>query len=105
MSCDIVKKCWRHKTHLEKHDEIDCIDLTPGIENMEEELAEIENTMAQLVPAHTRMTANNYLNLDEDEDCTDSLSPEELIASLADDIHKSIEGTEDSDQELQQITL
>ncbi len=50
------------------------------------------------------MTANEYLNLEEDEDCTDSLSPEELIASLAEDIHKSIEGNEDSDQELQPIT-
>ncbi len=44
--------------------------------------------MAQLVPSRTRMTANEYLNLGEDEDCTDSLSPEELIASLAEDIHK-----------------
>ncbi len=34
----------------------------------------------------------------------DSISPEELIASLAEDIHKSIEGTEDLDQELQLIT-
>ncbi len=45
---------------------------------MEEELAEIENTMAQLVPARAKMTANGYLHLDEDGDCTDSLSPEEL---------------------------
>ncbi len=60
--------------------------------------------MAQLVPARTRKTANDYLNLGDDEDCTNSLSPEELIASLAEDIQKSIEGTENSDQELQPIT-
>ncbi len=47
VSSDIAKKYWIHTTLLGKHDEIDCIDLTPGIENMEEELAEIEYTMAQ----------------------------------------------------------
>ncbi len=51
------------------------------------------------------------LNLGEDEDCTDSLSPEELNSLFPNCLtsqrtfKKSIEGTEDSDQELQPITL
>ncbi len=51
---------------------------------MDEELAEIENAIAQLVPARMRLTAAEYLNLGED-DCTDSLSPDESSASLAED--------------------
>ncbi len=58
---------------------------------MQKELTELENTMAQLVPARTRMTANEYLNMGEDDDCTYSLSPKELIASLAGVIHESFE--------------
>ncbi len=71
---------------MEKHDDVEpLIDLTPAGMHMDEELGEIENAIAKLFPARMRLTAPEYLNLGED-DCTDSLSAEDSIASLAEDV-------------------
>ncbi len=49
------------------------------------------------------LTAALYLNLGEDE-CPDSFPSKELIASLAEDFRNAVEGNEDSDHELQQMS-
>ncbi len=50
---------------MEKHEDVEPpIDLTPsGMSNTGEELGEIENAVAQRVPARIRLTAAEYLNL------------------------------------------
>ncbi len=50
-----------------------------------------------------RLTAAEYLNLGED-DCTDSLSPEESSASLAEDFYTSVQGKNDSGHKFQPMT-
>ncbi len=57
-------------------------------------------TVVDLVPARTRMKASEFLNQEEDEDCTDSLPSEEIFAFLAEDVHNLIERWEDSNNEI-----
>ncbi len=91
---------------MEKHDDVEPpIDLTPaGMSNTDEELGEIENAIAQRVPARIWLTAAEYLNLGKG-DCIESLSPEESIASPPKDVYNAVQGNEDSDHELQPMTL
>ncbi len=97
----ITKNCWRHTGLLDKHDDL-LIYLTPaGMANVEEELGEIEKRISELVPARIRIAVFEFLTPGENEDCTFIISPEELIGSLADDVHNSIEDNEDSDLEVQ----
>ncbi len=49
------------------------------------------------------MTASGLLQMGEDEDCTDALCAEEMVASLAEDVCNSLEGNEDSAEEAEQI--
>ncbi len=89
---------------MKENDDVEpLIDLTPAGMLTDEELGEIENAIAQLVPARMRLTVAEYLNLRED-DCTDWLSPEDSIASLAEDVYKAVQRNEHSDHELQPMT-
>ncbi len=72
--------------------------------NTDEELDEIENAVAQFIPARIGLTATEYLNLGKD-DCTDSLSPEESITLLAEDVYNAVQANEDLDHGLQPMTL
>ncbi len=45
------------------------------------------------------MTVGEFLEIGEDENCTDAVCAEDTVASLADDVHNFLEGNEDSADE------
>ncbi len=73
LSADTIKNCWKHTRLLDGHEEAEpLIDLTEsGNSNANEEREEVENALAELVPARTRITVSELLETEEDEDCTD----------------------------------
>ncbi len=69
----------------------------------DEGLGEIENAIAQFVPARMTLTVAEYLNLCED-DCNDSLSPEESVGCLSEDVYNAAQCNGDLDHELKPMT-
>ncbi len=55
--------------------------------------------MAELVLGRIRMTVGDFLEVGEDENCTDAVCAEDTVASLADDVYNSLEENEDSADE------
>ncbi len=51
------------------------------------------------MPSRIRTTVGVFLEVGEDENCTDAVSAEDTVASLVDDVYNSLEGNEDSADE------
>ncbi len=73
---------------LKEHDEAaSFIGLTgSGNVNVDEEQQEIEDALSELVPSLIRMTVGDFLEVGEDENCTDAVCAEDTVASIADDV-------------------
>ncbi len=56
------------------------------------ERQEIEDALAELVPSLIRMTVGEFLEVGEDENCTDAVCAEDTVATLADGVYNSLEG-------------
>ncbi len=90
LSADTIRNCQKHTELLKEHDEAASFtDLTASeIVNVDEERQEMEDALAELVPSRIRMTVGEFLEVGEDENCTDAVYAEDTVASLADDVYK-----------------